>query len=69
MELKNYKLRNRHNPFPKAVFLDARGSEGCDGRLVSVATSVHLPINRALIDDQQEKYGKEIPEQKELYSF
>ena len=27
-----------------------------------------FPINRALIDDQQEKYGKENPEQKELYS-
>ena len=25
------------------------------------ATSVHLPINRVLIDDQPEKYGKEKP--------
>ena len=32
------------------------------------ATSVHLPINRVLIDDQPEKYGEEIPEQKNLYS-
>ena len=27
-----------------------------------------LPINRVLIDDQQEKYGKDISEQKNLYS-